>query len=289
MRAIPAPPNFPPPAAAASLYFGDVMHARLKPFGHRFTYRVFSLLIDLDRLAEAGRASRFFSIGRFNLMGFSETDHGPGDGSPLRPHIDRLLARAGLAEPPARILLLCYPRILGAVFDPLSIYYCYAGPGALVAIVYEVRNTFGERHTYVAPVRAGELGPAGLRQQRDKLFYVSPFIDMAQRYHFRLRPPGDEIAVRILESDGEGPMLAATFSGERLPLTSATVLSAFFRRPALPLRVLGGIHWEALKLWLKGAKLQPRPNAPELVSYGRGASDAAAAECSAMAPALPTG
>lgn len=246
--------NGPPPGAAACLYPGEVMHQRLKPFGHRFSYRVFSLLIDLDRLGQADRQSRAFSVDRTNLVSFHQKDHGPRDGSPLRPHVDRLLAEAGLAEPAARVLLLCYPRVFGYVFNPLSVYFAYDASDTPLAIVYEVRNTFGDLHTYVAPVAPGEIGPEGLRQQRKKDFYVSPFIDMAQTYRFRVLPPGEAVRVRILESDREGPLLSATFAGTRRPLTSGQVIGLGLKIPFMTLKVIAGIHWEALKLWFKGAK-----------------------------------
>lgn len=244
------------------------MHARMKPKAHRFTYAVYSLLIDLDRLDEAARASFAFSIGRFNLLSFHEKDHGPGDGAPLAAHARRLFAQAGMAARPARILLLCYPRVLGFTFNPIAVYFAYDGDDALIGVIYEVRNTFGEMHTYVAPVLAGELGEAGLRQEREKLFYVSPFMDMRMRYRFRIRPPGADIAFRILENDAEGPILSASFIGRHTDLTTASLFSAFFRMPLMTLKVVAGIHWEAMKLWFKGIRFFTRPSPPPPVSVG---------------------
>ena len=142
-------PRFPAPEGAAWLYPGDVMHARMKPKAHRFAYKVFCLLIDIDRLAEANQMSALFSVGRFNLVSFHEKDHGAGDGSSLRSHIDRLMAPLGVEPGDGRALLLCYPRLLGFAFNPISVYFVYASGGEPVAIIYEVRNTFGEMHTYV--------------------------------------------------------------------------------------------------------------------------------------------
>jgi DUF1365 family protein len=242
------------------------MHARLSPFGHRFAYAVLTITVDIDRLEETDRAAALFSVGRFNLYGFDARDHGEGDGSPLRAHVERAFAQAGLTTPPARILLHCYPRTLGRVFNPLSVYFAYDAADRLMGVVYEVRNTFGERHSYVAPVRAGELDEAGLRQERDKLFYVSPLLDMKLRYRFRLRPPGEAIAIRILETGPDGPVLAATFHGTQRPLTSAALLRAFARIPFQTLKVVVAIHWEALRLWMKGARPQPRPAPPPRLS-----------------------
>lgn len=252
---------FPPPDAAVSLYPGQVMHARMKPRAHRFAYEVASLLIDLDRLDEADRASPLFRVGRRAAVSFRPTDHGAGDGD-LRGHVDRLLAQAGLPERAARVLLLCYPRWLGYAFNPLAVYYAYAADGALAAVIYEVRNTFGERHTYVARVEDGEMSEAGLRQERAKLFYVSPFLGQDMRYRFRLKPPGDTLAVRILETDAQGPILAASFFGRREALTTRNLARALLRMPLMTVKVMAAIHWEAARLWLKGIRFHARPPAP---------------------------
>lgn len=258
-----AVPNlFPPPTDAASLYVGPVMHARLKPKPHRFTYEVFSLLIDLNRLAEADRASKLFSVGRFNLVGFFERDHGAGDDRPLAAQVRATLSRAGVELDGGRILLLCYPRVLGYQFNPIATYWCYGVEGALKAVVYEVTNTFHERHAYVAPVGDSELSAAGLRQARDKLMYVSPFLDMGMAYAFRMRPPGETVRLRILESDAEGPILSATFAGKRRPLNGRVLADLCARMPLLTVKIMAAIHWEALRLWLKGVALANHPPAP---------------------------
>lgn len=244
--------------AAAALYVGKVMHARLKPVGHRFSYRVMSLLIDLDRLAEADRQSPLFGVNRAALYSFHEADHGERDGTPLRAYVERRASEHGISVAGGRVLLLCYPRLLGYTFNPLSVYFCHRADGGLALIIYEVRNTFGEIHSYVLPVRSGQISPAGLRQQQDKQFYVSPFVEMATRYHFRIAPPGEDVALRILETDREGPLLAATFRGSRRTLTTAALLRAFVSLPLLTLKIVAAIHWEALRLWLKGIKLVPR-------------------------------
>ena len=248
--------------APCALYEGQVMHARLKPVGHRFQYRVFCLAVDLDRLAQAERMSPLFSVDRFNLVSFHQGDHHvletgrtrakkrEASSRSLRTRVDDALARAG-ARPAARVVLLCYPRVLGFVFNPLSVYFCTDESGVLSAVIYEVRNTFGEVNPYVLPVRPGDISPSGLRQEQDKSFFVSPFLDMAQRYFFRLRPPGAQVRVRILERDPGGPVLAATFAGDRRQLTSATLLKAFARVPFLTFKIVAAIHFEAFRLWRK--------------------------------------
>ncbi len=257
-----------PAHPAASLYVGTVMHARMKPRSHRFAYRVFNLAIDLDRLSEADRQSALFSVNGANLVSFHEKDHWDGDGDvSLRSYADGLLDGAGITERASRILLVCYPRIFGQVFNPIAVYYAYDHADHLIALIYEVRNTFGERHTYVCAIEPGESSPAGIRQSRDKIFYVSPFIDMDMRYHFRMRPPGEDIRWRILETDREGPLLSATFSGSRQPLNTPSLAKCLLHIPFQTWKIVGGIHFEALRLWLKGIRLVKRGRPPAPVSY----------------------
>lgn len=256
--------------APALLYCGKVMHQRMKPFGHRFEYKVFSLLIDLDRLEAADRLSPLFSVNRRNLASFHEADHIDtrisSVGSGMRAYADRLFANAGM-ERPTRIELLAYPRIFGHVFNPISLYYGYGPDGALSGMIYEVRNTFGERHTYVCPVEAGEQSAAGLRQTQAKQFHVSPFIGMGARYDFRVKTPGETLQFRILERDAEGPLLAATFSSTAAKLTSAALAAQMLKIPFLGFKIVAGIHFEALKLWLKGATFHKSPPPPAPASY----------------------
>ena len=248
-------------AAAAVLYFGDVMHARLKPVGHRFSYRVMSLLIDLDRLDEVDRQSPLFGVNRAALYSFNEADHGDRDGSSLRAYAQRCAAERGIDLTGGRVRLLCYPRLLGYTFNPLSVYFCRRADGGLALLIYEVRNTFGDIHAYALAVKPDEISPAGVRQQQDKLFYVSPFVEMAMRYHFRVSPPADDVKLRILETDNEGPLLAATFHGRRRALTTAALLRSLVALPLVTFKIVAAIHWEALRLWLKGARLVPRAHA----------------------------
>ncbi len=264
----PAIPAFPPPGECALLYPGTVTHARLRPFGHRFAYRVFSLLIDLDRLEEANRRSLFFSVNRRNLLAFHERDHHGGNSASLRVHVDGLLAQSG-AKRARRVLLLAYPRVLNFVFNPLSVYFCYDDTDRLTAAIYEVRNTFGERHTYVCPVQPGEQNDAGLRQEREKLFYVSPFMSLDCRYRFRILPPGERVQLRILETEAGEATLSATFNGRKQRLDSKNTIKNLLRMPLMTAKVVAGIHWEALKLWLKGAKFHSRPAPPPPVSIAK--------------------
>jgi len=244
---------------AVALYVGDVMHARLKPVGHRFNYRVMSLLIDLDRLEVADRQTPLFGVNRRALYSFYEADHGDRDGSSLRLYAQRCATEHGIDLTGGRVLLLCYPRLLGYTFNPLSVYFCDDADGQPALLIYEVRNTFGDIHAYVIPVRRGDIGPAGIRQTQDKRFYVSPFVEMTMRYHFRITPPKKHVKLRILETDSEGPLLSATFNGRRRPLNTQELLRSFFSLPMVTLKVVAAIHWEALRLWIKGVRLVPRP------------------------------
>jgi len=243
------------------------MHQRLRPFSHRFSYSVFSMLVDIGRLDEVDRLSPLLSVNRPNVVSFWDSDHSERKGETVRAYADRLLCEAGFKRPAARILLLAYPRLFGYVFNPISVYFVYDEEQALTALIYAVRNTFGERHAYVAPICASELSPAGVRQTRSKLLHVSPFIAMDVRYDFRILPPGKVVRLRIHASEGADPLLAATFSGSALALATWPLTACLLKFPLMTWKIIVGIHWEALKLWLKGAPFRRSPPAPKPASF----------------------
>ena len=243
----------------SALYHGTVVHHRLRPVRHRLDYRVFSLLLDLDELPDLARRLRLFRHNRPGLISFYDRDHGPGDGRPLKPWVEAHLQAAGIAAGGA-IRVLSFPRVLGFVFNPLSVFFCYRPDGSLAAILHEVNNTFGERHCYLIPAQTGADGL--VRQTCDKVFYVSPFMTMASTYHFRIRPPADGLTLAIRQTGAEGPLLQASLVGQRQDLTDGSLLRAWARHPLMTAKVIAGIHWEALHLWRKGMRLQPRPPAP---------------------------
>lgn len=245
----------------SAAYVGSVVHTRLRPIHHRLRYRMMMILFDLDELSLLAARLRFFSAERFNLFAFFGRDHLAGGEMPLRAQVDLHLARAGIAADGGAISLLCMPRVLGAVFNPLSVYFCHAANGDLRAVLYEVNNTFGQRHSYLIPV----VDPHQriLRQTCAKELYVSPFMQMAMQYHFRLATPDRRATVAIETHDAEGPILSACFTGERHALSDSMMLRRLLRHPMMAAQVLGGIHWEAMKLWRKGMRLQPRPAPPE--------------------------
>ncbi|HEU0070154.1 MAG TPA: DUF1365 domain-containing protein [Alphaproteobacteria bacterium] len=256
--------------AAGALYLGRVMHERLRPCAHRFTYRVFSLYLDIDRVDALAERLRLFSRGRFNLFSFHEKDHGPRDGSALRPWVERHLAAQGVALDGGAIRLLCFPRILGYVFNPLSVYFCHGPAGDLRAALYEVRNTFGQSHCYLLRVPAGHAPGAMIEQTAQKCFHVSPFLALQGAYRFRLREPGDVLSLTIRESDEDGDMLLACHAARRSELSDGALLKAFVTHPLMTLKVIAAIHWEALRLWRKGATFYRLPPMPaETVTAGR--------------------
>ncbi len=249
-------------APSPRLYVGDVMHMRLQPFGHRFAYRVATVLLDVDRLEETAARLRLFSIDRFNVFGFRRRDHGARDGSALRPWVEARLAEAGLPAP-ARIMVLSMPRLFGYAFNPLSVYFCYDAAGRLESVVYEVKNTFGDQHPYA--LRAGADADGAIRQTQGKEFFVSPFIGMDQTYRFTVRPPGERLSLRIKQGDASGDWLIATQSGRALPLGDAQLARIALLTPWATVKVILAIHWHALRLWLKGARFLGYPGEGRVV------------------------
>jgi DUF1365 family protein len=235
-----------PANQTSAIYEGWVMHRRLTPRHHRFKYRVFSLLLDLEELP--GLGLRFFKHNRGGLLSFHDRDH--GDGRPLRVWLDDLLAREGITADGAR-RVLCYPRILGYVFNPLSVWFCHARDGALKAVIYEVHNTYDERHAYVLPVGDDDRL---VRHGCAKAFYVSPFLSPDCRYQFRIRPPGADVAVAINEDEAGRPILNASFAGERRALTDGMLAKMLLRYPLMTVKVVVAIHYEAVRLMLKGVR-----------------------------------
>jgi uncharacterized protein len=245
------------------------MHLRQHPVRYRFGYRLFYLLLDLDRLAESAARLRLFSHNRWNLFSFHDRDHGAQDGRPLRAWLERLLRTRGIELDGGRIRLLCLPRVLGYVFNPISLYYCEHRDGSLRAVVCEVRNTFGERHCYLLS-RDGAPMDYAMPQRKAKLFHVSPLIGMGGEYRFHFSPPADRFCVRIrLFQTAPWPaaavprlLLATALQGERRPLNDGQLLRQFLRMPLMTLKVTAAIHWQALKIWLRGAPFFHKPQPP---------------------------
>ena len=245
------------------IYFGRVMHKRLRPFQHRFDYRVYAFLFDLDELARLDRELPLFSHNRPNVFSLRDRDHGPRDGGALKPWAERLCAEAGVELGGGRVQLLCLPRLFGYAFNPLSLWFCHGAEGDLRAVIYEVRNTFGEQHSYVIPLAAPTAEEAAFDQACEKGFYVSPFIPMAASYRFGLRPPGRRLAILIRQAVREGEILLATWTGRSAPPGLGAVSRALLLYPLLTFKIMFAIHWQALWLWVKGARYYKRPRPPE--------------------------
>ncbi len=246
----------------AALYTGSVKHRRHGDHPLRFRYRLFSLLLDVDHIDTTAKRLWLFSRNRFNMFSFHDRDHGPKDGSALRPWIDGVLAHAGVMLEGGRVQLLCMPRMLGYGFNPLSLWYCYHADGTLRAVLCEVRNTFGEWHGYLLHDHGGALA-IPLRSRATKVFHVSPFFPVSGEYRFRLLPAGETFVTTIQYLDGGRLRLSAVQHGERRPLNDGALLGAAWRYPFMTLWVMVSIHWQALKLWRRGAGFHRKPDPPQ--------------------------
>jgi DUF1365 family protein len=244
--------------AKSGLYLGNVMHRRHGARGMHFNYKIFRMLLDVDRLEEHASGMRLFSVDRWNIFSFRRRDHGPRDGSALRPWAEALLRKQGIDTGCGKILLLAMPRLFGYAFNPLSIWYCFDKTDRLEAVICEVRNTFGEYHTYVLD---GSNPEAGLLEQRAaKAFHVSPFMAIVGEYLFRIDTPGDDYLLHIEYVDGAQQLLTAVERGRRRELTDRGLLGILAIMPLVTFKVMAAIHWQAVKLWLHGAKIYPHPD-----------------------------
>ncbi len=235
----------------SKIYSGQVIHTRFKPRKHYFKYKVFSLLIDLDEINEINKKLNFFSYNKFNLISFFDKDHGNRNESNIKEWVKENLIKKNIKFENLRVEILCYPRILGYVFNPLSILYIYNEKNELISIFYEVKNTFGEQHTYIFETKDQKI----IKNKCDKKFYVSPFIDMECEYNFSVTKPGDSISIIINQHDKEGKLLYASQDGKSQDLTSKNLLLNYLRHPLMTFKVIVAIHYEAFKLWFKKVKL----------------------------------
>jgi DUF1365 family protein len=242
----------------SGLYVGHVAHMRRGK--HRLRYAVFMLALDLDELDALDARLTLFSHNRFNLLALHDRDHAERIAQPIRPQIERKLREAGIAWDGGAITLLTMPRLLGYAFNPISVYFCRRSSGELAALVHEVANTFGERHFYVLPAREAD---GAVNQACEKDFFVSPFLEMDLRYEFRIQPPGEAVSVAMIVRRGAEIALTASFAGKHRPLTDAQLLCAWAGNPLMTLKVIAGIHWEAVKMWLKGVRYLGRRGAAQ--------------------------
>ena len=234
----------------SSIYNGTVIHKRFKPKVHFFRYKVFSLLIDLSELNVLEKKINFFSYNSFNLISFFDKDHGERDGSSLIDWVKKNLKENNITFEDIKIKLLCYPRILGYVFNPLSVFYVYDKKDNLISILYEVKNTFGEQHTYIFKVKNNNI----LQHSCSKKFHVSPFIEMNCNYFFKILKPGEKISVIIDQYQLNEKLLYASQDGKRADFTSRELIKSYLKHPLMTLKIISAIHFEAFKLWTKGIK-----------------------------------
>lgn len=246
-------------ALASCLYEGTVVHKRLTPRHHAFSYRVFALCLDVDEIDLLDQRLRLFSRNRRNLLGFRDADLGDEGGEPVAVKARRLLDHCGLGSCGARIELVCYPRLLGYVFNPLSVYFCRDVSGTVGAVIYEVSNTFGERKSYVIATN-GATGPISLGC--DKEMYVSPFTGPTGQYSFHCIAPSHRVVIGVNFREAGQPVLKTHFRGERKSLTDSAIAGAMARHPLMTLKVMAAIHFEALRLWAKGVPLVTRHASP---------------------------
>ncbi len=239
----------------SALYAGTVVHQRLRPIRHKLRYGIVQMLLDLDELPSLASRLRLFAHDRFGIFAFHERDHGDGVAGGLRAWVEKSLLAAGIAAPCGAIRLLCMPRILGHAFNPISVFFCHGLDAGLIAMIYEVRNTFGEKHFYLLPAGGDE---SQIRHVCAKDFYVSPFMPMQLTYRFRVTAPGAHVSLGITASDAEGTLIATAFGGAREAVTDLALLRHFLRMPLQGVKVLAAIHWEALKLWCRGVRFVPR-------------------------------
>ena len=234
------------------IYNGKVIHKRFKPKEHYFKYNVFSLLIDLDELNIIGKKIKFFSYNKFNLISFYDEDHGNRDGSSLIHWVKKNLNQISVDTSQIKIKLLCYPRILGYVFNPLSIFFVYDKNSSLKAILYEVKNTFGEQHTYIFKIGSKDKN---IQNYCEKKFYVSPFMDLSSKYHFKILNPENKLSIVINQSDNNGKLLYASQDGIRSELSTKNLILSYLKHPLMTFKIISAIHFEAFRLWTKGIKL----------------------------------
>lgn len=249
----------------SAIYTGTVWHKRWQPRAHALSYKVFYLLLDLDEVTVLNGVSRLFGWNRRALFAFHDADHGTGDGTPFKDHLSACLEQQGYGAGPWRFLVLCMPRTLGYVFNPISIVYCLGEDGRLKAMLYEVNNTFGERIRYLVAV-AAQQGP--YRHRCEKSMFVSPFFDLQGDYAFTVTEPAERLTLRIDYRNEGQRRLGAVFSGTRDALDARNLRAAALKYPLAAFGVTTAIHYEALKLWLKGIKPHHHQPARRTLSTG---------------------
>jgi DUF1365 family protein len=253
------------PAASLSLasavYEGVVRHRRVVPHPHAFEYRMAQLYLDLDEIDHAFARRWLWSAGGRNVAQFRRSDYlGPTE-LPLAEAVRRRVEQATGEGPVGPVRLLTHLRYFGYVFNPVSFYYCFARDGVtLIAIVAEITNTpWKERHAYVLPIDTAQVQGQALQWNFPKEFHVSPFMPMAREYAWRFTNPGVDLLVHMdVLREGQREF-AATLTLKRWPLNAVSLARVLWRYPLMTAQVIGGIHWQALRLWVKRNPIYNHP------------------------------
>lgn len=256
-----ADPATRPPALASAVYEGSVRHRRHAPHAHAFDYRIAQLYLDLDELEQVFARRWLWSNGRGNLAQFRRSDYLGPSALPLADAVRARVEAVTGQRPAGPIRLLTHLRYFGHVFNPVSFYYCFAADGAtLECIVAEITNTpWRERHAYVLPVDDARVHGRALHWAFAKRFHVSPFMPMERDYRWSLTAPGDDLRVHMDVLRGGVREFDATLALQRRALDGRALARVLYRYPAMTLRVVGAIHWQALRLWLKGNPVHVHP------------------------------
>ncbi|MFY9136945.1 DUF1365 domain-containing protein [Zwartia sp.] len=246
---------------------GRVMHARLRPFIHRFVYRVFCIRLRVDQLSSLSRFNSWlFGIDKKRIVSFQTRDHGARDGSDLLTWLTGALRESGIALETGAVWLQCFPRVFGYVFNPVSFWHVHDQQGALRVLVAEVNNTFGQRHQYV--LTASNLGviESGAVLECQKIFHVSPFCDVEGVYRFTSNQFGKQDRMAIDYFDDPSllqPILKTAIVVQAQPFSTRALTLSLLSMPMMTIGVMLRIHWQAFKLWRQGATYHSVPPLPK--------------------------
>ena len=245
----------------SKLFSNIVMHQRLLPFKYRFKYSLISFNLYYDELKSLDTSISFFSYNKFNIFSFYDRDHGYRDHRSLNQFVKKILSKNAIKYNNLKFSILCFPRILGYVFNPISVIFCFEQE-ALIAILYEVKNTSNEQHTYCFANKNFSIKKT-FKHRCKKIFYVSPFIGMNYYYKFSTQTPSDKLSLLIEQfNTKDEKVFFASQIGKKTYFTSATIMKSFFKNPLMTFRVIFGIHYQALKIFFKGGKYYSRIKKP---------------------------
>jgi DUF1365 family protein len=243
----------------SALYVGKLRHRRFSPRAHSFEYPIFLSFLDVDRIPEMMRRSRLVSYERWNVMAYFEKDHFGDSRRPLRERIEEDARKNGVAIPDGKIFILTHLRYCGYVFNPVSFFYFYYVRGKLRQMIAEVNNTFGESHNYWLAPENERAAVAARRYTSEKRMHVSPFMSMDLEYDWIFTEPSERLVAHMSTLEAGKRFFDATLQLERREWTSKELRRVLAAYPLMTIRVISAIHWQALKLWLKGVPIFTHP------------------------------